>query len=163
MPIARVAGASTPAGRLIIGPAGCPLINPSAITDAITAPLCEKTSIRPANIMQPTTRTVCGRFIRSATNPPKGTLNRETHSTMLITDPAGAIDQPRSTSIVGPKLKIVAKPTLNKPQIRPATVTAIAAWKSNRTDDVAAVAALDGGRYPAARTIPNAISAATAR
>jgi hypothetical protein len=31
---------------------------------------------------------------------------------MLIVEPAADIDQPRSTSIEGPKLKIMAKPTL---------------------------------------------------
>ena len=44
-----------------------------------------------------------------------------------MTDPAAGIDQPRSTSIEGPKLKIMAKPILNSPQINPAVTTAVAA------------------------------------
>jgi len=40
----------------------------------------------------------------------------------MIVDHAAAIDQPRSTSIEGPKLTIMAKQTLNMPQIRPAAI-----------------------------------------
>ena len=43
-----------------------------------------------------------------------------THITMLTADPAAAMLQPRSVSMVGPKLKIMAKATLKSDQIRPA-------------------------------------------
>ena len=59
----------------------------------------------------------------------------------MVADPADAIDQPRSTSIDGPKLKITAKPILNRPQIRPATITAKAALRSRRTAAVDAAGA----------------------
>jgi hypothetical protein len=62
--------------------------------------------------MQPPTRINSGRPQRSARKPPSGTEPTVTHNTMLMIDPAAAIDQPRSTSIDGPKLKIMAKPTL---------------------------------------------------
>ncbi|WP_292454266.1 hypothetical protein [Mesorhizobium sp.] len=41
-----------------------------------------------------------------------GTEIAVSQRTMLIVDPAAAMDQPRSTSIVGPKLKIITKPRL---------------------------------------------------
>src|SRR6266702_2280146 len=99
MPMARVAGCSTRAGRLRIGPAARPLTNPSAATVETAA----------------------------------------SHNTMLMVDPAAAIDQPRSTSIEGPKLKIIANPTLKRPQIKPAAITAIAALRSSRTEVVVVV------------------------
>src|SRR6202521_4109647 len=105
MPIARVAGRSTRAGRLNIGPAGRPLNNPSATTAKITAPLCESATISIANTTQPATRINSGRPVRSARNPPDGTEITASHNTMLIVDPAAVIDQPRSASIEGPKLK----------------------------------------------------------
>lgn len=77
-----------------------------------------KMTIRTANRMQPTAKIVCGRLVRSASNPPEGTLNTAIHNTMLIAEPAAVIDQPCSTSRVSPKLKTMAKPTLNRPQIR---------------------------------------------
>ena len=48
----------------------------------------------------------------SAKMPPSGTETTASHNTMLMIEAAADIDQPRSTSIVGPKLKIIAKPTL---------------------------------------------------
>jgi hypothetical protein len=62
--------------------------------------------------MQPPIRINSGRPLRSARKPPSGTETTASHNTMLMTDPAAAIDQPRSTSIDGPKLKIIAKPAL---------------------------------------------------
>ena len=56
-----------------------------------------------------------------------GTESAVSQSTTLIADPAVVIDQPRSTSIEGPKLKIIVKPMLNRAQIIPAETTAIAA------------------------------------
>ena len=88
---------------------------------------------------------VCGRLVRSASNPPKGTLNTASHNTMLIAEPAAVIDQPCSTSMAGPKLKMMAKPTLNRPQIKPAAITAIRALRSGRADD-AVIAGVSGGR-----------------
>src|SRR6202049_2616017 len=164
MPIGRVAGCSTRAGRLIIGPAGRPVSNPSTMTVEITAPLCDSASIRAANTMQLATTMDCGRLVRSARNPPDGTEITPSHNTMLMADPAAAIDLPRSTSIEGPKLKITAKPTLYRPQLRPAAITAIRALRSSRADVATAVTAFAGGWYAAAkrtRAIP--ISAATAR
>ena len=46
---------------------------------------------------------------------------------MLIDDPAAVIDQPCSTSIVGPKLKTITNAMLYRPHIDPAQTTAIAA------------------------------------
>ena len=53
---------------------------------------------------------------------------------MLIADPAAVMLQPRSTSMVGPKLKIIAKPMLKRPQMKPATITAASARPSSRAD-----------------------------
>src|ERR1700704_1539601 len=139
MPIARVAGCSTRAGRLRIGPAGCPHTNPSATMVKTTAPLRGSAVINIANTMQPATRTNSGRLVRSARKPPSGTETAASHNTMLMVDPAAAIDQPRSTSIEGPKLKIIANPTLKRPQIKPAAITAIAALRSSRTEVVVVV------------------------
>ena len=50
----------------------------------------------------------CGRLKRSARKPPAGTLTTESHSTMLMAEPAAVMDQPRSVSRVGPKLKVMA-------------------------------------------------------
>src|SRR5882757_9517537 len=164
MPIARVAGCSTRAGRLRIGLAGCPHSNPSATTVKTTAPLRGSAVISLANTMQPATRTNSGRLVRSARKPPSGTESTASHNTMLMVDPAAAIDQPRSTSIEGPKLKITAKPTLYRPQIKPAATTAIAALRSSRADVAAMTTDFAGGRYAAAsRAKPNPIRAATAR
>src|SRR5260370_39748578 len=145
MPIARVAGASTRAGRLRIGPAGWPHTNPSATTVKTTAPLRGSATISVANAMQPAASINSGRLVRSAKKPPSGTEITASHSTMLMIHPAAAIDQPRSTSIDGPKLKIIAKPTLYRPQIRPAAITATAALRSRRADVGAAVAEFAGG------------------
>ena len=82
--------------------------------------------------------TACGRFSRSATKPPIGTLITASHSTIDITEPACAMVQPRSTSMAGPNENTTAKPTLNRPQIRPATITASVVRKSGRTDAVVA-------------------------
>ena len=97
---------------------------------AMTAPVRGSRIIRAANTSEAMTRMVCGRPVRSASHPPNGTENTAIHNPMLSADPAEAIDQPRSTSIDGPKLKITAKPTLNRPQIRPASDTARAALRS---------------------------------
>src|SRR5258708_36592510 len=126
MPSALVCGGSTPAGRLMIGPAGSPLTSPSAMTIKTTAPLRGSKTINIAITVQAATTMVPGRLVRSARKPPEGTEATDTHNTMLIVDPASAIDQPRSTSIEGPKLTIIAKPILNRPQIRPAAQTATA-------------------------------------
>ena len=112
MPIARVAGCSTRAGRLKLGPAGRPHTNPSAMMFSNTALLRGSVISSIANAMQPPARINSGRPLRSARKPPSGTESTVTHNTMLMIDPAAAIDQPRSTSIDGPKLKMIAKPTL---------------------------------------------------
>jgi hypothetical protein len=52
------------------------------------------------------------RPVRSARKPPRGTETADSQSTTLIADPAAVIDQPRSTSIDGPKLKIITNPIL---------------------------------------------------
>src|SRR3979490_2782196 len=145
MPMALVCGCSTRAGRLMIGPAGRPLTSPSAMTIKTTAPLRGSKTITIAITMQLATIMLRGRLVRSARKPQKGTEATETHNTMLIVDPAVAIDQPRSTSIEGPKLTIMAKPVLNKPQIRPAAITAAPALRSGQADPGAAVTALGGG------------------
>src|SRR5882757_2866779 len=164
MPIARVAGCNTRAGRLMIEPAGRPQINPSATVVAITAPLRGSVIISIANTMQPATMISSGRLVRSARKPPAGTESTVNHSTMLMADPAVVIDHPRSTSIEGPKLKIVAKPTLYKLQIEPAAITAMTALRSRRAVAAVATTELTGGWYKAARSMmPHPISAATAR
>ena len=64
--------------------------------------------------MQPATRmqSEAARYGPQDSRPRGTDPNTASHKTMLIADPAVAIDQPRSTSIDGPKLKINAKPTL---------------------------------------------------
>ena len=148
-----------------MGPAGRPLINPSAMIIKTTAPPRGSKTINIATTMQLATIMLRGRLVRSARKPPEGTDATETHNTMLIVDPAAAIDQPRSTSIEGPKLTIMAKPTLNMPQIRPAAITAMAALRSRRRVVVAEVPAESaGGRYRvASSTMPHPIDPATAR
>src|SRR3984893_1041774 len=163
MPIARVPGCSTRAGRLLIGPAGCPLMRPSATTIKTTALLRGSAVIRIANTMQLATRTSSGRLVRSAIKPPSGTEITASHKTMLIVEPAAAIDQPRSTSIEGPNEKITAKPTLNKPQIKPAAIIATAPLRSRRKLVVEA-AATPGDRYAiASSTMQQKLKAATLR
>ena len=70
---------------------------------------------------------------------------------MLMVEPAAVIDQPRSTSIEGPKLKTVAKPTLNSPQIRPAAITANTALRSRPMAVAAGAAAMFAGALIAKR------------
>ena len=78
------------------------------------------------------------------------------HSTMLMAEPAADIDQPRSTSIEGPKLKIMAKPTLNRPHISPATISATRALRSSRTGaGVDPICGLNPGRRPVSRREEN--------
>src|SRR3981189_63712 len=95
MPIALVCGCSTGAGRLMMGPAGRPLINPSAMIIKTTAPPRGSKTINIATTMQLATIMLRGRLVRSARKPPEGTDPTETHNTMLIVDPAAAIDQHR--------------------------------------------------------------------
>jgi hypothetical protein len=54
---------------------------------------------------------------------------------MLMVDPAAAIDQPRSTSSEGPRLKMVAKPKLNRPQISPAGFSRSGNWRAFDRDN----------------------------
>ncbi len=54
----------------------------------------------------------CGRLLQSDRKPPLTPPNVASHSTIEIVDPAAVMVQPRSTSMVGPKLKIMAKPML---------------------------------------------------
>src|SRR5258707_12842448 len=89
------------------------------------------------------TASVSGRPVRSAMKPPAGTEITDSHSTRLIAEPAAAMLQPRSTSSEGPNEKIMAKPTLKRPQIAPATITASSARGSSRAE--AAVVALVAG------------------
>ena len=69
---------------------------------------------------------------------------------MLIAEPAAVIDQPRSTSSVGPKLKIIVKPMLKTPQIRPAMIRAKRVLRSSREAAEGAAAAID----PRVLTVP---------
>ncbi len=104
------------------------------------------------------------RPVRSASKPPAGTETADSQSTMLIADPAAVIDQPRSTSIEGPKLKIMTKPMLYKAQINPAQTTAIAACRPRRPLDLVVPVEVAGERYVRARRpVATTISAATAR
>jgi hypothetical protein len=66
--------------------------------------------------------------VDTAGSPPNGTENTATHNTMLTADPA---DASTSRVIDGPKLKITAKPMLNKPQIRPAVTARVAAVRTS--------------------------------
>ena len=81
----------------MIGPAGWPLIKPSAATIGITAPLRGSAIISAANRIQPATSISSGRPLRSAMKPPSGTEIAATQSTMLMVEPAAVTDQPRST------------------------------------------------------------------
>src|SRR5665213_3308216 len=148
MPIERVAGASTRAGRLMIGPAGRAATRPSAIAAGNTASVRGNANINNAPAMAAATSMVCGRPLRSARTPPPGTANTEIHNTILMIEPAADIDQPRAASIDGPKEKIVANPTLNTPQINPAVMTAAIARRSGHAEAgaVLATTALSGDR-----------------
>src|SRR5215208_7990410 len=130
----------------MIGPEGRALIKPIAITRGITAALRGSVIINSANMMHPTTSTDCGLLVQSARNPPAIPPSAASHNTMLMAEPAAVIDQPRSTSRVGPKLKIIAKPMLKRPQIRPAMITANRVLRSSREAAEGAAAAVDGGR-----------------
>ncbi|MEY9648114.1 hypothetical protein ABIF26_002467 [Bradyrhizobium elkanii] len=82
------------------------------MTTGSTVPLRDRSSVRSAKAMQPVTRITSPRLVRSARKPPNGTERAASQSTILMVDPAAAPDQPCSTSIDGPKLKIIAKPML---------------------------------------------------
>jgi hypothetical protein len=82
---------------------------------------------RIANTKKHDTIKVLWQPVRSASAPPMVAVRTVSQSTILTADPAAVIDQPRSTSIEGPKPKIIVKPILNKPHIDPAQNTAIAA------------------------------------
>src|ERR1700677_2122974 len=145
MPIARVSAFNTRAGRLIIGPTGRPLSSPIAVIVEITISLRGRMIISTAKTMQPPARIKFGRPVRPARKPPSGTDITANHSTMLITEPAADIDQPRSSSIEGPKLKIMANPTLKRPHIRPAAIRAANVVRSGHDDPAAAVVVIFGG------------------
>src|SRR5258708_12942547 len=127
MPIARMLGSSTRRGKLRIGPAARPLDIPSAIRVVMTASVRVATINSAAVTKKHDAIIASWRPVRSARKPPRGTETAESQSTMLMADPAAVIDQPCSTSIDGPKLKIIAKPILYSAQIDPAQTPAIAA------------------------------------
>src|SRR5260370_32518792 len=127
MPSARIPGSSTREGKLRIGPAARPLNIPSAIKVEMIASVRVGKINRIAVTKKHDAMIASWRPVRSASKPPAGTETADSQSTMLIADPAAVIDQPRSTSIEGPKLKIITKPILYSAQIDPAQTTAIAA------------------------------------
>src|ERR1700728_3108694 len=125
MPIARVSAFNTRAGRLIIGPTGRPLSSPIAVIVEITISLRGSMIISTAKTMQPPARIKFGRPMRSAKKPPSGTDITANHNTMLMAEPAADIDQPRSFSIEGPKLKIRATKVVRSGHDDPPTAVVV--------------------------------------